>query len=88
MSLEKKLKDSMFVIGTETSSCWVIRLTRVDEELGKVAQKIPCEIQKICKSWFYAKKSSELKLQVLIDMLSVAMKGLLVEPSKETKKDE
>jgi len=40
MSLKKKLKDSAFVIGTETTSCWVVRLSRINAELGVVAQKI------------------------------------------------
>jgi len=45
-SLEKKLKDSAFVIGTNTSSCWVVRLSRVNEEVGVVAQKVEADIKK------------------------------------------
>lgn len=49
MSLEKRLKDSAFVIGTETGSCWVVRLSRVNEELGVVAKAIREKRDKIQK---------------------------------------
>ena len=75
MTLQKKI--------TELKGSIYVNKTDVLKELGVVADKIPSKIEQICKSWFWAKKPSALKLQVLVDMLTVAMKGLFVENSKE-----
>jgi len=76
-SLEKKLKkDSAFVIGTNTSSCWVVRLSRVNEELGVIAKQIREKIQ-------YWEKESKQTGRFLIAQELQEVLGLLVDEEEK-----